>query len=377
MAVRLSILAASAAVAVAATAAGAGEIGSGPSDGPIHQQLCPRLESELKAARFRHTCAPTSGVRDSLGRIGRDPLSLGIVPLDLLAHETRGGTELRDITILTRNDARICLFLATRSPGVSTFGEVAARAAKLRFILPPAGSAAATTFAYLQSLDPDGLGAARSVSFAPSAEEAVKQAMSADDIVTLISEWPDTDSPRLRAVLDGDGHFVAFADRALMRQELLGRRVYLPVEVEVAAATWLTASRKVATICSPVVVIAAAQSAVPERDRQDHLDLLATVETIRPEVMVPRDGSIARFVRNTRDLTGASVEELLRLSEEARVKAKPYVEKAIIAGKQAVEAAKPHVEKAKEVGAEALAKAREEWKHLMDRFRRDTAPGKE
>jgi len=373
----LSALSFAAALGMTVSAAVAGEIISGPAGEPVHAQLCPRLESELKDARFRHACATSSGAVETIARIARSPLSVGFVPLDQLAHASRGGVELTGLTILGRSDARVCLFIATRSSTLQSYGDIAAQIGKVRVILPPRSSAGAEAFAYLQSIDPDGLGKARVISHAASAEDAVKEAMSADDIVTLVSEWPDPESPRLKAVLEADGRFVAFADRTLLRKEVLGRRIYLPVEVEVTPATWTKAARKVATVCSPIAIVAAAQSVVPERDRQDHLDLIATIETMRPEALTPRDGRVARYMKSTRDLTGASVEELIRLSEEARVKAQPYVDKAIAAGKQAVEAAKPHVEKAKDIGAEALAKAREDFKALMDGLRRDTTPRKE
>ena len=61
---------------------------------------------------------------------------------------------------LLPDDVRQCLFAVTHDAEITSFGELAANSGRLRFILPPVSSASAASFAFLASIDADGLGRA-------------------------------------------------------------------------------------------------------------------------------------------------------------------------------------------------------------------------
>ena len=64
--------------------------------------------------------------------------------------------------------------MVTRDPELQTYGDVAARASQLRFVLPPRGSGSAATFENLMRLDPYGLGEANKIVYATSTTRPLK-----------------------------------------------------------------------------------------------------------------------------------------------------------------------------------------------------------
>jgi ketosteroid isomerase-like protein len=370
--VRRSVITASLSLLLAAgaTSAGAIDINTGDPGGAYHGTFCPRLEAALQRARLDYTCKPSKGTPENIKRVQADPRQIGFGQLDILALEGALAGTPPPVTVLRRDDARECLFAVTRNKDVTSYGDLAANASRLRFILPPADSGSAATFRYLQSIDPDGLGKANVSAEAPSTDDAIAQALSADDTVTLFVQQADPDNPRFRKVTDQGGHFVPVIDRAILRQQVAGEKIYYAEETQVANANWSRAGVKVVTACTPLVIFTGATERVTgDKERQDHRDLIATVRDLKTEDIIPTEGVWKRLVRLTRELSATSVEEAMRLSEEARKRAKPLIESAKEATGKAIDAAKPAIEKATEAAKEAIDRAEREAKELMEKAR--------
>ncbi len=363
----------SAAIALAVLAppvcapAQAQDINTGDASGAYHQSFCPRLEAELKQAKFSYTCKTSQGTSENLKRVIADPRQIGFGQLDILALNgvLLGASPgaVAPVTLLRRDDARECLFAVTRNKDVAAYGDLAANAAKLRFILPPVDSGSAGTFRYLKTIDSDGLGRAVTVTHAATTDDAIRQALAADDTVTLFVQFPDPDNARFKLVAELGGHFVPVIDRSILRPQVAGEKIYFAQETQVANATWVKSGAKVVTACTPLTVFAGAAERVSgEKAAQDHKDLIATVRAIKSEAMLPAETTFARWIRRSKEISGASTEQLLKLSEEAREKAKPMIERAKDVGGKALEAAKPALEKATEMGKQAIEKAEDMMK---------------
>ena len=350
-------------------------IHTGDASGAYHQSFCPRLEAELKQAKFAYTCKTSQGTSENLKRVLADPRQIGFGQLDILALDgmlpsaapgapsgTVSGTTA-PVTLLRRDDVRECLFAVTRNKDVAAYGDLAANAAKLRFILPPVDSGSAGTFRYLKTIDSDGLGRAAAITHAATTDDAIRQALSADDTVTLFVQFPDPDNARFKLVSELGGHFVPVIDRIILRPQIGGEKIYFAQETQVANATWMTAGAKVVTACTPLAVFTGAAERVSgDKAAQDHKDLIATVRAIKSEAMLPTESTFARWLRRSKEISGAGTEQLLKLSEEAREKAKPMLDRAKDVGGKAMEAAKPALEKATEMGKQAIGKAEEMMK---------------
>ncbi|MFM9938250.1 MAG: hypothetical protein ACKVP7_01990 [Hyphomicrobiaceae bacterium] len=357
------------------TPALANDINTGDPNGAYHSTFCPRVEGELKKARFAHTCKTSQGTAENIKRVLADPKQVGFGQLDILALEGVLSGTAPPITVMRRDDARECLFAVTRNKDVQSYGHLAANAAKLRFILPPEGSGSAATFKFLRSIDVEGLGKATQVTHAKDTDEAIRQALAADDTATLFVQFPDPDNARFKLVSEQGGHFVPVIDRAILRPQIGNEKIYFAQETQVANADWIKAGVKVVTACTPLAIFTGSPERITDaKALQDHKDLIATVRALKPEVLLPPEGTFARFWRRTRELSGSGTEELVKLSEEAREKALPYFERAKQATEKALEAAKPALDKAAEESKRLIEKAKEEAKDLLDKAKPAPAP---
>lgn len=346
------------ATAVQATPAAADKIHTGSETGVYHSKLCPLLQGQLAKAQLPFACTPSSGSVETLGRILKDPRHIGYTQLDVLALETEKGGAKDRFVVARSDDTRECLFLATRNKQFSAFGDIQAYAHTLRFILPPKESGTAATFAFLQKIDAEGLGRAKSVTHAASADDAVRQALSAEDTIALFVQVPDPSTTIFATINDGDGQMIPVIDRAILRQQIGGQKIYFAEETEVAQARWVKSGKTVVTACTPVAIVTGDPARVEgDKARQEHKDVIATIQKLKAEELLPQQNLLQRLLKRTKELSALSVEKMMDVSEKARVAAKPAMDKA----KEATEKA---YEKAKEATKDAIDKAQERAKDL-------------
>jgi hypothetical protein len=355
------------AVGLGATGAGANRINTADATGAYHSSFCPRLEAQLRQSRFSYTCATSQGTGENLRRVAADARQIGYGQLDILM---LGGALAAGspITLLRNDDVRECLFAVTRNKDVQAWGDVAVGASQLRFILPPEQSGSVGTFQFLRQIDQEGIGRARNITYAETTDAAIRQALSADDTVSLFVQVPDPDNVRFRLVGELGGHFVPVIDRAILRPQVNGQKIYFAQETQVANANWTQGGITVVTACTPLVVFTGAPDRVAgDKARQDHQDLITTVRSLRSEVLLPQESAFARFLKRTKELSASGTERLLKLSEDARTHTGPAVERAREASERALEAAKPTLDKAKEIGQQVIERAKDEARELLEK----------
>ena len=365
--------------AVPAAAVAATQINTGGQAGAYHTSFCPALSRELKLSQLEYPCAPSAGTRENIERVLADPRQLGFAQFDAYVLETRALKAESNLTVVRQDDVRECVFAVTRNKELSTYGALAANAQKLRFILPPGDSGSASTFNFLRSADAEGLGKAKSVSNAKSADDAIREALAAEDTVSFFVQFPDPDNARFALVKQLGGHIVPVIDRTILRQEIGGRKVYFAQETLVENADWIKSGRKVVTACTPLVVFTGAPETVkPDQARKDHEDVIRTVSGLKPGALLPQESLFQRLLKRTRELSATTTEKMLELSDQAREKAKPYTEKAgeamretaeqaKDAARRAEEAAKPYVEKGKDAAKKAYDDTMKAAKEMMEK----------
>jgi hypothetical protein len=380
----LPALAAAGLAALALPAAAATPINTGPEGGAYQASFCPALKSHLKLAQFDYACTTSTGTRENIERVLGNPRELGFGALDVFVQESRQLKGESALTILRQDDARECVFAVTRNKDITNYGELAGFAGRLRFVLPPAGSGSAATFHFLRSLDADGLGRAKAVSNAASTEDAIREALSADDTVSLFVQFADPDSERFALVAKLGGHVVPVIDRTILRQEVDGRKLYYAQETQVEAAAWIRAGRKIVTACTPLIVFTGKPDQVQgEQARKDHADLIRTISALPSGALLPEEPLYQKLLKRTKELSGASTEKVLELTDQAREKAKPYTDQALDKAKEigdqakqaterATEAAKPYIDKTKEAAQKAYDDALKAAKDLLDKSKPDT-----
>ncbi len=359
--------------------AAAAEVNTGGPGGAYHASFCPALTGQLKLAQFDYQCTPSGGTRENMERVLTDPRQLAYGQFDVFVLESRQLKAETSFAIARQDDVRECVFAVTRNKEVTNYGQLAAYADKLRFILPPAGSGSAGTFQFLRGIDADGLGRAKAISNAASTEDAIREALSADDTVSLFVQFADPDNARFDLVRKLGGHLVPVVDRNILRQEVGGKKIYFAQETQVENADWIKQGRKLVTACTPVVLFTGQPDRVQgEQARKDHEDLIRTIGDIKPGSLLPQESLFHRLVKRTKELSAVSTEKVLEATEEARQKARPYTEKALETAKETVEqakqaterateAAKPYIDKSKEAAQKAYDDALKAAKDLMDK----------
>lgn len=330
--------------------ASAAQINTGGESGAYHKEFCPRLESELKKAQFSYTCTPSQGSTENITRGAASPKDIGFAQFDVFAHETAKLGDLSSLTVIRNDIGRECLFLVTKNKTFSTFGEVSALAPNLRFVLAPRGSGHTATFEYLQRIDAEGLGKAGKITYANSADDALEQVLNGpDDLVTLFVQFPDPDNARFKTINKKGGLFIPVIDRAILRQEIGGEKIYYAQETQISKARFTKKGGAVVTSCTPVTLFTGSSAAVlakdpsavaPDKIRADHEDLIKTIKAIPRDDLLPKKGFLSRIWKRTKELSAEGLEKAVALSEKAREKAAPYVQRAKEMGKKAMEKAK-------------------------------------
>lgn len=316
------------------------DIYTGSKTGAYDSSFCPVLREKLQKDGHTVDCRPTAGTGENMQRVSDDPFAFAYGQRDILALGADLYGRNQPFEYVRSDDVRECLFAVTRSKDLTNFGEVAVRSPEISFVLPPRNSGSAQTFAFLQQIDPYGLGRADNIAFAQDTDAALEDALTNPNTVTLFVQFPDPDNPRFKMIQERGGHIIPVLDRNILDQRLDGEPIYFAQETQVANNRWLRSGRKVVTSCTPLVLFTGRQTGDADDRRADaHQRLIETIRAYRADSLLPRQSLFARVIRRTRQLSSAGAERVISLSEQARERAGPILERAREAAERAAETA--------------------------------------
>ncbi|MEO1280248.1 MAG: hypothetical protein AAFV69_00790 [Pseudomonadota bacterium] len=320
-------------------------IHTGGSSGAYHSSFCPALKDQLGKDGITATCEVSSGTAENMQTVSENLSHFAYGQLDVLALKSGAFGGAKRFDKVRVDDVRECLFAVTKTKALSNFGEVAVRSSELTFVLPPEKSGSAKTFAFLQKIDPYGLGQGRAIRYEADTDSAIDEAMSNDNTVALFVQFPDPENERFKAIQKKGGHIVPVLDRNLLDQRLGGQRVYFAQETQVANPSWLASGTKVVTSCTPLVIFTGASNDIAgQTERDDHAAIVSKVKGYRADALLPRQSLFARVIRRTRELSSTGAEKFVEYSEKARERAAPLLDKAREAAERAVDTAKPRLQ---------------------------------
>ena len=339
--------------------ASAGQINTAETGGAYQDTFCPPVAGALKNAKFDYKCTPSGGTRENIQRVTGAPSDLGFAQYDVFALERsmRGGKD--PFTVIRSDIVRECVFMVTKNDKITNFGEVAALASGLRFILPPAKSGSTGTFEFLQQIDPDGLGQATDVVHVSSVEDAIQGAMSANDTVALFVQFPDPNNARFKRIKELKGRVIPVIDRNILRQQIGGEKIYFAQETDIGAGSWLKSGDNPVTACTPMVLFTGNNENVAAGDaRANHADMVTTLKAAKALDLQPKQSLFKKVLAKAKALSAKSVEKTLAATERAREASKPMMDKARDMGEKAMDKARPALDRAKDATARAIEKAK-------------------
>ncbi len=343
----------------------ASKIHTGGARGAYNGDFCPPLAKELATAKFNFKCTLSQGSNENINQVLKNPADVGFAQFDVFALNVSQQHPAQPYHVIRNDIARECLFMVTKNKELLSFGDVAARAGELKFILPPRGSGSASTFDYLRQIDPDGLGRALDVTHAESTDIALKKALAGDNkSVALFVQFPDPDNDRFKLIAKEQGLFIPVIDRNILRQTVDDQKIYFAQETDVSNGKFWKKGAKVTTACTPMVIFTGNPQLMTDNDQKlDHKDMISTINDIPAEKLLPKQGFFKKMWSKTRSLSADAVDKMMVASEKAREKAAPMLEKAKEKARELGEKAAPMLEtakeKAKELGGKAMDKAKD------------------
>lgn len=337
----------------------AGKIHTGGARGAYNGDFCPPLAKELGKAKFNYKCTLSVGSNENIERVMQNREDIGFSQFDVFTLNAAKQAPAQPFHVIRSDIARECLFMVTKNKDLATFGDVAARAGELSFILPPQGSGSASTFDYLRKIDPDGLGRAVDVNYAATTDNALKKALAeGSNSIALFVQFPDPNNDRFKLIAKEKGVFIPVIDRNILRQQIDDQKIYFAQETDVSNGKFWKKGAKVTTACTPMVIFTGNPQLMSNGDKQlDHKDMINTINDIPADKLLPKQGFFKKAWSKTRSLSAEAAEKMMQAAETAREKTAPMLEKAKEKAMEMKEKAAPMMEKAKEKAMEMKEKA--------------------
>ncbi len=343
---------------------------TGEASSAYSEKFCPAIAEQAKTDNIDITCQNSGGSLDNLARVEADPAKFGLAQYDLFALRHNNAANKKTFTAVHDDIGRECLFMVTKNPLIKNFGDIAASAPYLNFILPPENSGHTGTFNYLRTVDPEGIGKAKNITYAASTEDAITQSLTSEDNVTLFVHAADPKSKLFSLVNDNKGHFIPVISREILAEEVKGRKVYNAEETDISNPSWYKSGEQVVTSCTPIILFTGNSENIQDPSlKASHQKAVATLTATPAEKMRPSVGWWTKLWTSSKAISAKGVEGLLEATDKAKkatspylkkakTAAEPYVEKAKETTKDVIDAAKPTYDAAKEKTKDALEAAK-------------------
>ena len=261
------------------------KIHAGSATGSYTNDFCPQVQNTLADQYFEHQCTTSQGTGDNVEKVLTNKEDVGLGQFDIVAAQAIANPD--KLALVDPKLGLECLYAVTTNSNLTRLKGLSPR---MPIALPPEKSGSSATFRFLQSLD-EGLADLRRIKHYGSALDAVNAVVAGDAALAFFVQFPKTSNAVFKAINDAKLNFVPVINRAILRHEVAGLKVYQPQEVVVTPAGLLAKltgkqPAKIDTTCTPVLLFTGHPSLFPEgstarQDQEELIQLLA--KTPRPE----------------------------------------------------------------------------------------------
>lgn len=308
---------------VAAHAQSTKAIYTGGTSGAYHNLFCPPIVPILDNAYFKgYQCASSSGTLDNMKRVVANPRGIGFAQLDVFTREQAAHPDQFGKLTPVRQLACEGLWMVTKNPDIQDYGKVLGYARRIQFVLPPKDSGSAASFAFLQSLDPSGLGRATNVRYAASVTQMLDQvAAGREGEVGFFVQFADPSNANIKAILDKGLHVVPVVSREIMAAKNGDKEVYQVQEFNLSEGGFFVKGKTATTACTPTVIFTTKPDAMTDKNGQDdQRDMIQKIGEVPDSQFLPHQSTIAAIIKGTKRIGGAALNEMMAATDAARKK---------------------------------------------------------
>lgn len=294
---------------------------TGGPNGAYQQTFCPPLPAVLAGANFQgYKCTPSGGTLDNIKQVLAHPSNIGFVQLDVYAREVLAKPELAQQTSVIRQDiACEGLWMVTKNPSVKNFGDLLG-ARRTPYVLPAPDSGSSSSFAFLQSIDPDGLGRAKNIRNVADATAVINTiATSTDNSVGFFVQWANPENPNIALMVDKGLSIIPVVSREISQAKVAGADIYSVQEFSLTPGGFISSGKTAISACTPVAIITGNPAAGKDKDAQDdQKDLIKAIAGVPASALLPQDSKLAALMRSVKKIGGSALNDMLAAADKAK-----------------------------------------------------------
>lgn len=295
---------------------------TGGEKGAYHSTFCPPLPNVLNQSMFSgYRCTSSGGTLENIQQVLSKPSNIGFVQLDVLAREMADKPELpKQLTVIRKDIACEGLWMVTKNEKLKTYGDVLGYARRINFVLPPQTSGSASSFNFIQKLDPDGLGRATKIRYVNDATTVINTiASGGDDSVGFFVQFADPENANIKAMVEKGLIVVPVVSREIANAKVGDDNLYNVQSFSLKAGGFFKDGDDRVTACTPVAVITGNPDNQKDANgRDDQKDLIKAVRDVPASQLLPQDNRLAKLMQGMKRLSANTIAEMVAAADKAR-----------------------------------------------------------
>lgn len=295
---------------------------TGGEKGAYNSTFCPPLPNVLGQSMFQgYHCTPSGGTLENIQQVLSKPSNIGFVQLDVLAREMAGKPELsKQLTVIRQDIACEGLWMVTKNEKVKSYGDVLGYARRIPFVLPAQNSGSAASFAYLQSIDPDGLGRARNIKYVQDSTTVINTvAASVDNSVGFFVQFADPENANIKLMMEKGLTIIPVVSREIAQAKVGDDNLYNVQSFSLKSGGIFVNGDDRVTSCTPVAIVTGNPDNQKDANaKDDQKDLIKAIAEVRSDRLLPQDNRLAALMRSMKKISAATLNEMMAAADKAK-----------------------------------------------------------
>jgi hypothetical protein len=307
-----------------AGAASATDIYAGSPGGAYFDTFCPPIPNALDTQYFSgYTCQQSKGTLDNIKAVQAKPSSLGFVQKDVFALQSQTNPDLLKQLVVVRSDiACEGLWMVTKNPRLKSFGDVLGYASRIPFVLPPQASGSTSSFKYLQTIDPEGLGAVlpENIKYVDSAKAVIETvANSPGNPVGFFVQFADPENPNIKLMQEKGLTILPVVSRQITAAKVGNDDLYQVQSFNLTAGGLFRSGDTKVTACTPVAIITGNPEAAQNAgQKKNQAALVKVMQDIPSSSLLPQEPRLAKLISGIKRVSSSTLDEMLAAADKAR-----------------------------------------------------------